>query len=99
MSDPDPIAALCDAIIEITAVATRRRLSPGAATGRRDFASLGVDSVNVFEIILHLETRYSVTLLDTFLFTHRTPADAAQALHDILGRENTPNPPDAHDTQ
>jgi len=73
-------ATLRDAIIIMTAEAINRRLAPGAETGAIDFSSLGVDSVNVFEIILKIETRYSVTLPDTFLFEHRTPDDAAEAL-------------------
>ena len=92
MPEADPISVLCDIIIEITAEATRRRLLPGAVTGRKDFASLGVDSVNAFEIILHLETRYSITLADTFLFNYRTPADAAQALHAMLHAKGLDNP-------
>ena len=77
-------ATIRDAIIAMTAEAINRRLAPGTETGRTDFASLGVDSVNVFEIILKIETRYPVTLRDTFLFEHRTPDDAAQALRAML---------------
>ena len=75
---------LRDAIIAMTAEAINRRLAPGAETGCTDFAALGVDSVNVFEIILKIETRYPVTLPDTFLFEHRTPDDAAQAISAML---------------
>jgi acyl carrier protein len=88
--NPD-LATLRDAIIAMTVETINRRLDPGPETGQRDFASLGVDSVNVFEIILKIETRYEVTIKDTFLFTHRTPVDAAQALHAILREKNAPN--------
>lgn len=84
MSDSASLAALRDSIIEITAKATRRRLTPSATLGRSEFSSLGVDSVNVFEIILNLEKQHSVTLNDTFLFNYKTPDEAAYALHKLI---------------
>lgn len=74
------IPALRDEVISFCARATGRSLERSAATGAKDFAALGVDSVSVFQLQMQLEDRFELTLPETFLFEHPTPERAAAAL-------------------
>lgn len=69
-----------ESVVSITSKVTRRRLRRSQDVEDKHFSAMGVDSINVFEIILALEQQFEVSLDDEFLFENSTPAKAADAL-------------------
>jgi len=90
MIDDRRVTAIRNDIIEITAKALSKRIQTTPETGRMNFASLGVDSVNAFDILNEIEKRYSVTLADDFLLIEDNPDKAARAIDAMLEKRGCP---------
>lgn len=73
-----------DTIIAYTAEVIDRELLPGSTNATKNFTSLGVDSVSVFQLQMKLENYYSLALPNDFLFEHSTAEEASSAILQML---------------
>lgn len=65
------------------------RLEPAPECQRADWASLGLDSVSVFQLQMKLESEFDVVLEDTFMLKNKNPTEAASTIASLsqLGGE------------